>query len=171
MHCTCDGSTTSGRLWLRRCGGTCAMSTSWPPNWMPAHVRAAHCCAERWPTSPGAPGRLRKHERLGLLRAACVPPFEQNARIELPDGRHYVADFLWRALRAVLEIDSVEYHLNPAAWQATMNRHLALETVGFSVAHRPPSAVRDHPTRFVQEISAWLASRATLLVLHSRDAE
>jgi len=103
-----------------------------------------------------------------LLRAAHVPPFEQNARIDLPAGRHYIADFLWPDLRAVLEIDSVEYHLNPATWKATMNRQLALETLGFSVAHRPPSAVCDHPQCFVQEISAWLATRATLLEPRSR---
>ncbi len=98
-----------------------------------------------------------------LLRAAGIPPFEQNTRIELPGGRHYVVDFLWRELHAILEIDSVEHHLDPADWAATMDRHLALETLGFSVAHRPPSAVRDHPQRFVHEISAWLASRAALL--------
>jgi hypothetical protein len=95
----------------------------------------------------------------GILRRAGVPPFEQNAVIRLPDGRYYVADFLWRALRAILEIDSVEHHLNPADWRRTMDRHLELATLGFSVVHRPPSAVRDR-ARFATDIAAWLAQLA-----------
>jgi very-short-patch-repair endonuclease len=91
-----------------------------------------------------------------------VPPFEQNARIDLPDGGYYVADFLWRELRAILEIDSVEHHFDLADWEATMDRHLVLETLGFSVTHRPPTAIRDRPRRFVRDISAWLTARAAL---------
>lgn len=95
-----------------------------------------------------------------LLRRAGVPPFGQNARIDLPSGGHYLADFLWRDLRAILEIDSAEYHLGPPEWAATMDRHLALETLGYSVAHRPPSTIRQRPERFVSEITAWLNARA-----------
>jgi len=98
-----------------------------------------------------------------LLRPADVPPFEQNARIELPGGSYYLADFLWRGLRAILEIDSVENHFDPADWEATMDRYLVLETLGYSVAHRRPSAIRDRPLRFVGDIEAWLAARATQL--------
>lgn len=94
-----------------------------------------------------------------LLRRAGVPPFEQNARIDLPGGGHYVADFLWRELRAILEIDSVEHHFDLADWEATMDRHLVLETIGYSVAHRPPSAVQTYPDRFVRDVAAWLAGR------------
>ena len=94
-----------------------------------------------------------------LLRRAGVPPFEQNARIELPGGGYCVADFLWRDLWAILEIDSVENHFAPGDWSATMDRHLVLETAGFSVAHRPPSAVNTYPVRFVRDITAWLANR------------
>ncbi|HET9169076.1 MAG TPA: hypothetical protein VFN97_06550 [Actinospica sp.] len=98
-----------------------------------------------------------------LLRAARVPAFEQNARLGLPGGGYLVVDFYWRALRAVLEIDSVEHHLDPADWRATMDRHLLLETLGLSVVHRSPRAVVRQPRRFVRDIEAWLRSRATLL--------
>jgi very-short-patch-repair endonuclease len=94
-----------------------------------------------------------------VLRRAGVPRFEQNVRIPLPGGRHYVADFLWRRLRAVLEIDSREHHFEPADWRATMDRHLALETLGYSVVHRPPSAAFVDPRGFAADISAWLAAR------------
>jgi very-short-patch-repair endonuclease len=98
-----------------------------------------------------------------ILTAARIRPFEQNARIELPGGGDLIVDFLWRELRAVLEIDSVEHHLDPVDWRATMDRHLQLETLGFSVVHRTPALVATQPTRFVREIDAWLQARAHLL--------
>lgn len=97
-----------------------------------------------------------------LLRRSGAPAFEQNARIEVAD-RILIADFLWRQLRAVLEIDSVEHHFAPTAWRSTMDRHLVLETAGYSVIHRPPSAVRLEPDRFVRDIAHWLAARRRLI--------
>lgn len=92
-----------------------------------------------------------------ILRRNGIDGFVQNARVDYPGG-FYVADFLWPELRAVLEIDSVEYHLDPVDWRATMDRHLRLETLGYSVVHRPPSALAD-PSRFAGDIRQWLASR------------
>ncbi len=98
-----------------------------------------------------------------LLRRAGVPPFEQNARIELPGGRWFVADFLWRELRAILEIDSVAYHSLPAAAEASSDRQLVLETLGFSVVSRQPRLIVHEPSRFVAGVAAWLTARAALL--------
>jgi very-short-patch-repair endonuclease len=98
-----------------------------------------------------------------LLRAARVPPFKQNIRLDLPDGRWLYVDFLWRSLRAVFEIDSDEYHTEPADADETDDRHLVLETLGFSVVHRRPFVVNRRPTQFVTEIAAWLAARAAEL--------
>jgi very-short-patch-repair endonuclease len=95
-----------------------------------------------------------------LLRGAKVPPFEQNAAIVLPDGRRYYADFLWRRLRAVLEIDSVAHHLDPRDWRATMDRHFALETLGYAVVHRTPRDVAADPAGFAAGIEQWLLRRA-----------
>ncbi len=92
------------------------------------------------------------------LRCAGVSGFVQNARIELPGERYCFADFLWPQLWAVLEIDSVEYHIDPKRWRATMDKHLALETLGYSVVHRPPSLVFREPFRFRTEMLAWLAT-------------
>ncbi|HEY3736096.1 MAG TPA: hypothetical protein VGL26_01520 [Jatrophihabitans sp.] len=93
-----------------------------------------------------------------ILKRAGLNGFEQNVKIRLPSGRYYVADFLWRDLKAILEIDSVEFHLGPAEWRATMDRHLALETLRYSVIHRPPSALSDEP-RFIADVRGWLRSR------------
>jgi hypothetical protein len=52
---------------------------------------------------------------LGRLRRAPVPAFEMNVPVMLAGRASYYVDFLWRALRAVLEIDSREYHFRGVA--------------------------------------------------------
>lgn len=93
-----------------------------------------------------------------LLRRGGLAPFEQNVRIDLSGGGHCICDLVWRELRGILEIDSREHHFEPADWRATMDRHLALTTAGWSVIHRPPSAVAREPARFVREVGAWLTN-------------
>jgi very-short-patch-repair endonuclease len=98
-----------------------------------------------------------------LMRRAHLPQFEQNAGIDLPDGRYVIVDFLWRGLRAVLEIDSLEHHSLPADADATSDRHLVLEASGFSVVHRAPRYVITQPRAFVDGIGLWLAGRHATL--------
>jgi hypothetical protein len=93
-----------------------------------------------------------------LLAAAGLGPFEQNAVIVV-DGRTYRPDFLWRPLRAILEIDSFEHHFERTDWQRTMDRHFALETAGYTVIHVPPSAL-DDGARFVGRVRVWLEARS-----------
>ena len=102
-----------------------------------------------------------------ILRSAGLGGFVQNERILLPNGRYYEADFLWPELRAVLEIDSREFHFEPAAWGGTMDRHLAITTAGYSLVHRPPSALKNE-ARFVDEIGRWLVGRRAELGLAPR---
>jgi hypothetical protein len=99
-----------------------------------------------------------------ILRRADVPPFEQNARIDLPDGDHLVADFLWRDLRAILEIDSRTHHFDdPADLDNTTDRHLVLETLGYTVVHRRPRLITYEPLRFRADIESWLLGRRSEL--------
>jgi very-short-patch-repair endonuclease len=91
------------------------------------------------------------------LRRAGIVDFDQNVALHIA-GRRLVVDFLWRRRRAVLEIDSVEHHLDPADWRRTLDRHLALTTAGFSVIHRTPRDVMIDPARFVADVVAWLAN-------------
>ena len=93
-----------------------------------------------------------------ILRRSGIGGFEQNARIDLPDGGRRYLDFYWPALRAALEIDSVEYHFAREQYVATLDRHLQVTALGISVIHRPPSALRDE-AGFVRDIRAWLAGR------------
>jgi very-short-patch-repair endonuclease len=98
-----------------------------------------------------------------LLRAARVPPFKQNVRIDLPDGKWFYVDFLWKALRAVLEIDSDQHHALPADADATDEKDIILETMGFSVVHRRPYVITHEPAKFTSGIAGWLAGRAAEL--------
>jgi hypothetical protein len=76
------------------------------------------------------------------LRGAPVPPFEVNVRLVDATGRLIaVADVLWRDLRAVLEIDSREFHFSEDDWKATTARHNRLTASGFTVTHYPPSVI------------------------------
>jgi very-short-patch-repair endonuclease len=96
-----------------------------------------------------------------ILRRADVPPFEQNARVDMPDGTYLVVDFLWRPLRAVLEIDSDEHHwLDPADRDSTSRRHSKLATVGYTVMSRRPAVVGRHARQFRSDVEQWLAARA-----------
>jgi very-short-patch-repair endonuclease len=91
-----------------------------------------------------------------LLRAAGVTGFEQNTDVWVGDQR-FVADFLWLELRAVLEIDSTEFHLTPEDHAATLARDHVLQAAGYIVLHVKPSQLRDADS-FVTLIRAWLAA-------------
>ncbi len=94
------------------------------------------------------------------LRAAGLTQFEQNVEIRA-DGRRFVADFLDRARRAVLEIDSTEYHLRESDHDATLRRDQLLQAAGFAVLHVKPRQVRDDPAGFVRIVRAWLRALDT----------
>ena len=93
-----------------------------------------------------------------LMRKAAIAGFEQNATVHV-GRRHLVVDFLWRDLRAVLEIDSTEYHLTPADHDRTLARDQVLQAAGYVVRHVKPSQLRDAAV-FVQLVRDWLAALA-----------
>lgn len=89
-----------------------------------------------------------------LLRRAGIQGFVHNARIQVDDGVLY-GDFVWAGLRAVLEIDSLEHHFQPADQDATLARDHRLQMAGWTVLHVKPSQVRD-AGRFVDLVRRWL---------------
>jgi very-short-patch-repair endonuclease len=93
------------------------------------------------------------------LRKARLGPFEQNAKVIGPYGETYFVDFLWRELRAALEIDSREFHFDEPEWKQTQIRHRKLETMGYSAVHMPPSEVKNE-AQFISDVRLWLAGRA-----------
>jgi very-short-patch-repair endonuclease len=93
-----------------------------------------------------------------LLRKAAITGFQQNAAVHV-GGRRLVVDFLWRDVRAVLEVDSTEYHLTPVDHDRTLARDQALQAAGYVVLHVKPSQLRDAAV-FVQLVRDWLAALA-----------
>jgi hypothetical protein len=96
------------------------------------------------------------------LRRGHVPQFEMNVPV-IDDGGTviYVVDLLWRELRAVLEIDSREFHYDDADWRATLSRHNELTRYGLAVTHYPPTETR--AAGWCAEVGCWLRGRAAEL--------
>lgn len=107
---------------------------------------------------------IAEAEAVDFLRQADVPAFELNVAIVDHTGRVLaVADVLWRALRAIAEVDSKEFHFDEPEWQATSRRHNRLTGRGFAVQHYPPSEIRDRGTYWADEVAQWLRARAVEL--------
>ena len=109
----------------------------------------------------GGARSVAEAEAIDVLTKAPVPEFEANVPIIDQHGRLLaVADMLWRALRAVAEIDSREFHFNEADWKRTMTRHNQLMACGLAVAHYPPSLVRTSGAAWALDVARWLRARA-----------
>lgn len=91
-----------------------------------------------------------------LLRRARVPRPLFNARL-YADGRLLaVPDAWWPRAGVVVEVDSREWHLAPADWERTMQRHARLTALGILVLHFSPRQIRTEPEVVVAAIRAAL---------------
>ncbi|HEY2167288.1 MAG TPA: hypothetical protein VGH01_08995 [Jatrophihabitantaceae bacterium] len=103
-------------------------------------------------------------EAMDVLVDAALPTFELNVALADQSGRvRFVADVLWRSLRAVLEIDSRAHHGNEADRLATMARHNRLAAAGLVVVHWAPTVIRGEPHGFAHQVKEWLVRRAAEL--------
>lgn len=95
------------------------------------------------------------------LVGAGLPPFEMNVPIVDVTGRLLAtADVLWRALRAVLEVDSRAHHFAEDKWLGTMRRHNRFGTFGLAATHYAPVDIRDYPQTVTAEVADWLRWRS-----------
>jgi hypothetical protein len=69
-------------------------------------------------------------------------------------------DAFWPNLGLVLEIDSLEWHLSPAAYRATQARQRRLAKAGLVVLPVLPSVIRNDPRGFVAELAECMATAA-----------
>ncbi|HEU5006885.1 MAG TPA: hypothetical protein VFT67_07935 [Jatrophihabitantaceae bacterium] len=107
---------------------------------------------------------IAEAEAAEFLTQVDVPAFELNVPILDASGRHVAtADALWRELRAVLEVDSREYHFREFEWKNTMRRHNLLTAGGLALTHCPPSQIHDGGLRWAEGIAGWLRARAVEL--------
>ena len=92
-----------------------------------------------------------------IFRAHGVPEPRWNAPVRRPDGDLLaVVDGLWEEERVVLEIDSVEWHLEPADWRATQARHRLLVLAGMTVLAVAPGEVFQRPELLCQQVEEAL---------------
>jgi len=87
-----------------------------------------------------------------------VPEPRWNAEVRELDGDLLaVVDALWEDLLVVLEIDSLEWHLEPADYRATQARQRKLVAAGFTVLSVAPGDVLRDPEAFCRQVKDVLA--------------
>jgi hypothetical protein len=93
-----------------------------------------------------------------LIRRVRLPWPMFNARLLTADGGFIASpDAWWPREGVAVEIDSREWHLNPAGWERTMRRHARMSTHGILVLHFTPRQIRTEPIRVIATIRATLA--------------
>ena len=91
-----------------------------------------------------------------LIRAAALPMPLFNP--SLYEGDDFIAkpDGWWPDAGVAVEADSREWHLRPADWERTMERHDRMAAAGIIVLHFPPRQLRREPAKVAQTIRAAL---------------
>jgi hypothetical protein len=90
-----------------------------------------------------------------ILRSAGIA-MEQNAEIRV-GLRTFVADFLDRDRRAILEIDSVAHHFSFEDQDTTLARDHLLQAAGYRVLHVKPRQLQ-HESAFARLVGSWLCA-------------
>ncbi len=96
-----------------------------------------------------AEGDLRE-----LIKNSRLPEPLYNPRLYV--GSEFLAepDAWWRDAGVAGEVDSREWHLSPAAWARTMERHARMSAQGIIVLHFTPSRIRTDSARVVAELKS-----------------
>ena len=95
-----------------------------------------------------------------LIRRAGLPLPKFNERLCRPDGTLIaIADAWWPQARVAAEVDSREWHLSPADWEATMRRHNEMTRHGIQVLHFSPGQIRSEPRSVTTAIAGALRQR------------
>jgi len=101
-----------------------------------------------------------------LIERARLPWPMFNARLLTADGDFIASPDAWWSREGVaVEIDSREWHLNPADWERTMRRHARISAHGILVLHFSPRQIRTSPARVIATIRETLAAGAARPVL------
>jgi hypothetical protein len=89
-----------------------------------------------------------------LIKVNKLPEPLYNARLYV--GAEFLAepDAWWRDAGVAGEVDSREWHLSPADWARTMERHARMSAQGIIVLHFTPARIRSDGTRIAAELRA-----------------
>jgi len=101
-----------------------------------------------------------------LIKRADLPWPKFNARLFTADGAYIGRpDAWWPREGVAVEIDSREWHLNPADWERTMQRHTRMSGHGILVQHFTPRQIRTDRATVIAAIIDTLAAGAARPVL------
>ena len=105
---------------------------------------------------PSTRTRSEPEERfLALVREAGLPAPEVNARL-----KGFEVDFLWRAQRVVLEIDSWGFHRTRNAFERDRRKGAMLSAAGFSVVRATDEQLAGEPVAVIVRVAQTLARAA-----------
>jgi len=94
---------------------------------------------------------------LDLIKRARLPVPLFNASLYAADGTFIAkADAWWPQAAVAAEVDSKEWHLNPADWARTMRRHARMTSYGILVLHFTPSQIRTDPAAVIAAVADTL---------------
>ncbi|RCW43206.1 hypothetical protein DFQ14_10795 [Halopolyspora algeriensis] len=94
-----------------------------------------------------------------LVQGSGLPPMSWNVRLLDPAGRFLGSPDGWiDDVGLAWEIDSLEYHLSPAAYKTTTARHSTMTAAGITVVHTVPSRLRDDPRGVLDELHGACAA-------------
>ncbi|WP_245818849.1 type IV toxin-antitoxin system AbiEi family antitoxin [Haloechinothrix alba] len=90
-----------------------------------------------------------------LVARAHLPQPEWNVRVRLPGrGTPLVPDAWFGDVGLAWEIDSYQWHLSPADYARTLERHAAMTGAGIVVLHTLPARLRSEPGAVIAELRA-----------------
>ena len=104
-----------------------------------------------------------------LIRTSGLPQPLYNPKLYLPDGLFLAQpDAWWPDYGVAAEVDSREWHLSPADWEATMARHARMSVAGIVVLHFSPRQQRDQPAAVIGTIAGALRAGRPLSAITTR---
>lgn len=105
---------------------------------------------------------------LALIRRGGLPEPWLNPRIFAGDELIGRPDAWWPEFGVAVEVDSREWHLSPADWERTMDKHDRMSEFDILVLHFTPRQIRDQPDKVLARIRGTIDRRrghgATALV-------
>jgi hypothetical protein len=94
---------------------------------------------------------------LNLIRLAKLPEPLYNPRLHVGDDFLATPDAWWPDFGVAAEVDSKAWHLSPADWERTLERHARMTAQGILVLHFPPGRLRSARREVTAEMRSALA--------------
>ena len=86
------------------------------------------------------------------IRKANLPKPGVNVWIH-----NHEVDFFWREQRLIVELDSREFHLTPAAFENDRRRDIALQALGYTVIRITHRRLIEEPAAVIRELRYFLS--------------